>query len=40
MRRAIKIVLTILVAIAAIPVALQALDDWRTKKEEQDLFED
>lgn len=40
MKRALKIILSILVAVAAIPAALQALDIWRAKKEEQDLFED
>ncbi len=40
MKRAIKIVMAILVAVAALPVALQSLAAWRAKKEEQDLFED
>lgn len=40
MKRVLKIVLTILVAAAAVPTALQALAFWRAKKEEQDLFEE
>ncbi len=40
MKRAIKIVLTILVMVAAVPVTLQALAVWRDKKEEKKLFEE